>query len=848
MCLSKGVQNGVFFNKPTSEFTVEDLLSLKDVNIARQTKNGTTYAHIYGQSFWDISGSRKSFQLHIGEEIGPNLFRSKKWLVRYDPANKCLIEADPIEQFFPEKTYLHGCNCIVDLGAIAFLNSLLEGVGFYTVLDKIECKCKDSFIAFLFYRILDGGPNDQAEIWAEQSGIKLWFPKANLKSQRISELLTEIGSVQNKHSMLSGIIKFIKSSSFSKCKDGIGDSSLIVYKGNLDITQVSTHNDETNVGFRIFAIIEKLYGLPIYYDIVPGNIADSDNIGRAVTLLKEYGCDLEYLLLDAAFSAPAVRNRLYLYDIGYTTRFHENYDNMLELMRSKLPELDKKENKHRINNRIVNIIKVRCIIGTNNETGEPIEGFCFICRDSARSKSSSLRLESNTDSQKLPMDEICEKEDMFGVFAILTTKDFTIQEILIEYFTRQGIEQFFDYIKNFLNLKTVYSHNENTLRGVVLTTYIASFITVLIKNRLKILDYDFLEVLSDTDSKTSDTISQRANKKMSIMSLSMTYRYLNGLKGELFNDKCIMTVPTPKVKEIFKAFGLNIPLYIAITENGLEYHYDKTDNNNDNIDIKKIIFALPKHLIDDESVKSNKTINKSKSSTNTKDKIKSSKEGEQEDIVDLRNNKKNKSKQSKKESTKDDVKSVSNIQQNDSIKTSQIDPNVIVRYNTNPTKTNGTSSIDKSIGNSENCEHNILKSKNEGEKNSVSVETDTYNLNQNVNTSINLSGYNNLDNIYSNTIESNATDSYLDNSFSTNNNFTFYKNTEEAYNGYQNSYNKYIYNAVESQNIDDYCNDYYSNDLKSNNNKANYQYGNNGYNKNSVTDNLSQRAIQDNNI
>ena len=64
-------------------------------------------------------------------------------------------------------------------------------------------------------------------------------------------------------------------------------------------------------------------------------------------------------------------------------------------------------------------------------------------------------------------------------------------------------------------------------------------------------------------------------------------------------------------------------------------------------------------------------------------------------------------------------------------------------YNTNPTKTDCTSSIDKSIGNSDiNCEHNnILKSKNEGEKNSVSIENNTYNLNQDVNTSISLSSY-----------------------------------------------------------------------------------------------------------
>ena len=59
---------------------------------------------------------------------------------------------------------------------------------------------KDTLVALIFYKIIIGEAHKDAEVWYEGSYAIILFPNARLESQRVSEMLFELGkeSVQRK--------------------------------------------------------------------------------------------------------------------------------------------------------------------------------------------------------------------------------------------------------------------------------------------------------------------------------------------------------------------------------------------------------------------------------------------------------------------------------------------------------------------------------------------------------------------------------------------------------------------------------------------------------------------------
>jgi hypothetical protein len=73
------------------------------------------------------------------------------------------------------------------------LNEVLKSIGFLPVLLNLLPKDADTLISLILFRLLDRGyANKFAEEWWNSSYTKILYPKATLKSQRISEFLVKI--------------------------------------------------------------------------------------------------------------------------------------------------------------------------------------------------------------------------------------------------------------------------------------------------------------------------------------------------------------------------------------------------------------------------------------------------------------------------------------------------------------------------------------------------------------------------------------------------------------------------------------------------------------------------------
>lgn len=80
--------------------------------------------------------------------------------------------------------------------------------------------------------------------------------------------------------------------------------------------------------------------------------------------------------------------------------------------------------------------------------------------------------------------EVSRKMNAQGVFVLVSSKQITTDKILPLYYTRQQVEQIFDIGKNYPALIPIRIQTEETFRGHLLLTFIASILVKRIQDKL----------------------------------------------------------------------------------------------------------------------------------------------------------------------------------------------------------------------------------------------------------------------------------------------------------------------------------------------------------------------------
>ena len=378
-----------------------------------------------------------------------------------------------------------GTPVIVDFGDAYFLHQLINGMGYDRILDTIEYQNRDSLRAALSYYTLESGANCHAESWCRQNFASFLYPKANLASQRFSTMLATIGRPENIRRFLLAHIQYL-SDVYGNDLSVLIDSSGMENDCSLSVTSVSNHNGDVSLEFRLVVIVQKSTGIPLFYECIPGNIADVSTLKRLLVLLKEHGCHVEYCITDAGYLCPSNIERLVLSGIDFMSRLNPLFLLYKEAVLTHFDELQNKKNVVRYKNRPVHIVKIPSVIATDKATEEQKTGFIFLCKDIQSAHSKSDHLLTSKLFAKMTIDEFYQAQNRFGVFAIVTTRDLPPEQVLPEYYVRQHVEQYFDYGKNYAKFLPVRQHTMETLSGHLLLAFIASFLIIIVKNRLGI--------------------------------------------------------------------------------------------------------------------------------------------------------------------------------------------------------------------------------------------------------------------------------------------------------------------------------------------------------------------------
>ena len=586
-------------------------------------KAGTVVANWPGKSVMTDKGPRKEGQRYLGKVINRDKLifwtRNDGYYI-FNPADQTIQTIAPED--LPASSYEPDGSrrkppIVVDFGDSYFLAHLLRDTGYNGVIDVLECKNRDTLYAMLHYYILEDAANCHADIWYRHNYASYLYPHANIYSQRISDLLACLGTPEQKRNFLLKHIEYVLSSTDGEVSVLI-DSTGLPNKCNLPITRISTHEGETNIEFRMIALVQKDTGLPLFYEIIPGNIVDISTIERIVRIAKQYRCEVSYAIGDAGYCCPSTMEKLVLAGVEFMTRLNPTYDTFAKVMEEHGCELDDAGNTVRYRNRLVRIIKVPSQIAVSRDTGEAVTGFIYLCKDMQSSASKQDHLMGSSKCKNLTTEEIMNLCRLFGIFAIVTTRDLKPEEVLPEYYIRQNVEQYFDFGKNYARFIPVRQQTMETLAGHMLLAFIATFVVILIKNRLNVVDTHYSEVplklcvqgddelipVEDENGNTRYYQAQDPILEAFRASPSTLFYELRGQKAEIFDDEIIPCVPVRQAKDFYEAFKLVAPLAVLRKETGLEdEYYDGTTCKLN----RKVAFGYKPSISDEKILKKRST-------------------------------------------------------------------------------------------------------------------------------------------------------------------------------------------------------------------------------------------------
>ena len=143
----------------------------------------------------------------------------------------------------------------------------------------------DTLKAMLLYYILCSTANCHAASWWEGSYARLLFPKADLRSQRVSDFLVAIGDERSQREFFGKYLALLGAKE-KELGNILIDSTGLPNSVHFPLTAISNHNGEISSEVRLIYVIHQATGLPIYFRYCPGNVIDVTTLARTIEELR----------------------------------------------------------------------------------------------------------------------------------------------------------------------------------------------------------------------------------------------------------------------------------------------------------------------------------------------------------------------------------------------------------------------------------------------------------------------------------------------------------------------------------------------------------------------------------
>jgi hypothetical protein len=369
---------------------------------------------------------------------------------------------------------------ILDFGDSFILDKYLHTLPFYDACHIVTPLHNDTLFSLLFYRILtDRKAYCYVDTWWSGNYASILFPGAKLQSQRVSEFLAMLGSEDVQRRFFDEYLAAL----YGKQGGTSGiliDSTGLTNASKMSLTQISNHNGEISMEIRLIYVIDRRNGMPVYFRYCPGNIVDVSTLCTTLAELSQYNIAIDYAIVDAGYFSEDNVKKLYQNNVHFVTRLAPNRIIYKQVVQSELPDILSSKYAVRYGNRLVYLKKKEVDVYGHT-------GFAYIGVDMDNRNQQFKRAAFAAIDDKKSPEEMDERIAKLGVFMLLSSEDMETNEILPLYYTRQQIEQVFDIGKNYADLLPLRVQSEDTFRGHLMLTFMATAIRTisLVWNSLK---------------------------------------------------------------------------------------------------------------------------------------------------------------------------------------------------------------------------------------------------------------------------------------------------------------------------------------------------------------------------
>lgn len=361
---------------------------------------------------------------------------------------------------------------ILDFGDSFVLSKYIQTLPFYEAYLNIVPAEHDTLCSLLFYRILtDKKAYYYADTWWSGNYASLLYPRARLQSQRVSEFLAALGEEEIQRQFFTNYLSSLYGNNDSFNKNSttgiLIDSTGLESASKMSITQLSNHNGDINMEIRLIYVIDRRNGMPIYFRYCPGNIVDVSTLCTTIAKLSQYGISIDYAIVDAGYFSEENVKELYRNKIHFVTRLAANRKIYKKVVADESQDILTSKHAVRYGDRLVYIKKTK--IDLYGQIG-----YAYIGVDMDSRNNQFKRTMFHAIDDGISTEETDARMAKLGVFMILSSEDMATKDILPLYYTRQQVEQIFDIGKNNADLLPLRVQNEDTFRGHLMLTFMAT--------------------------------------------------------------------------------------------------------------------------------------------------------------------------------------------------------------------------------------------------------------------------------------------------------------------------------------------------------------------------------------
>jgi transposase len=455
---------------------------------------------------------------------------------------------------------------VYSYGEFIIPQKIASDLGLFRILSNIlsmgELKC---LMVLVYNRIIHPLSMRHISHWYEGTILAHEEPDLPLSSQSISELLKKLHT----HEIIQQFLQAFLPSHAS--------NSTLLY----DVTSITSYS-ELNTLFEwgyersgidlpqvnLSIIMNKDLGIPVIYELYPGSIVDVSTLENILNKLEDVGVNSFTLILDRGFCSSHNILKLTKRAKSWIMPAKRNLSNYEQIISETLFTIENPNNARQKNDRVLYVLPVTIIIGRNQE----VSAYLYYDRIEAIREADRLALKlrdhvlhiNETELQEsekpkevyeelagsyakffvykysehkfqisIKRSELEKSKQWMGKFILMKQGDLTWEECLDQYRERDLIEKEFASLKGELEIMPMHVHREETMRGLLFT----SFLALIIRMRMDKILHENNEL----------------HNKFDVPSIVVELSKLKMIK--LLSGLMIKTEMTKKQREILQAFG-----------------------------------------------------------------------------------------------------------------------------------------------------------------------------------------------------------------------------------------------------------------------------------------------------